>query len=174
MPFRPLPQLHAAPPGRTNKDTEPALTGALREPCATIARRALANRSSSTHASPGRRASPSIFVALIASSTILPTTDGSPPPPPPPPPQVSARGARGDFLSQVEQAEERDKQRILSGAAPTPHELALANPYAQCKEHLMYRERHNRGSFVLAGDSRKEHLKADMYQTTNSSSQQQG
>ena len=35
-----------------------------------------------------------------------------PPPPPPPPPQVSARGARGDFLSQVEQAEERDREDL--------------------------------------------------------------
>jgi len=72
-----------------------------------------------------------------------------------------------DFLSKVEQAELRDKHRILNSAAPTPHDLALADPYGQCREHLRMKDRHNRGGFIIGGDSPAATLKTDMYQTTN-------
>ena len=78
-----------------------------------------------------------------------------------------------DFLSRVEQAELRDKQRRPRHAMPTPHEIALANPYAQHSEYMQVRDKHRYATSIhIGGDAPASgYSTKDMYRTTNSHSQ---
>ena len=75
-----------------------------------------------------------------------------------------------DFLSRVEQAELRDKQRRPRHAAPTPHEIALSNPYAQSTEYMQVRDKHRYATSIhIGGDAPAAGYNTnDMYQTTSS------
>ena len=58
-----------------------------------------------------------------------------------------------DFLSRLERAEQRDSQSFAARAAPTPHELALSNPYKQAAEYQQVRQKHSGSSIVIGGSS---------------------
>ena len=75
-----------------------------------------------------------------------------------------------DFLSRLELAEKRDNMQRLAGAAPTPHEKALANPYAQSSEHVQMRQKHRHASSIMLGGDAPAtgYSPADIYSTTNS------
>ena len=79
-----------------------------------------------------------------------------------------------DFLSRVEQAEARDRQRSFT-KVPTPHELAIANPYAQSTEYMQVRDKHRYASSIhIGGDAPATGYSTnDMYQTTSSAVQQE-
>lgn len=77
-----------------------------------------------------------------------------------------------DFLSRLERAEQRDSQSFAARAAPTPHELALSNPYKQAAEYQQVRQKHSGSSIVIGGDAPPTgYNRGELYQTTNSAKQ---
>ena len=78
----------------------------------------------------------------------------------------------GETTLTARAAEQRDSQSFAARAAPTPHELALSNPYKQAAEYQQVRQKHSGSSIVIGGDAPPTgYNRGELYQTTNSAKQ---